>query len=260
VTSLSDRYDALSAPERWMSDARHMVSVPGGLVQSKVDMTQATASLQALRAAGIAATFAHLVVRAVALALARNPGLYQTVCGYRRLTTARVDIGLTMSGLDTTVPVVLADADQKPLPALVAAVEEAVGAARAKEERLRRLVLWVPFGFLRRWLLRRWYAAFSSRRRLAGTLEVSCDTNADIVVPLRFYTDAVLSAGRVRDVVVVVDGEPAIRPLAWLTLCVDHVAMDGMRGAALMRSVKEILESDELITEAREATSSRATA
>jgi pyruvate dehydrogenase E2 component (dihydrolipoamide acetyltransferase) len=252
VTSLSDRIDPLSAAEKWMSDARRIASIPGGLVQSKVDMTNAKTSLRRLREAGLAATFAHLVVRAVALALVRDPALYQTVCGYQRLATARVDIGLSTTELDLTVPLVVPDADQRSLRALVGAVADALVAARSREDRLRRLVWMIPFGFLRRWLLRRWYASFSSRRRLAGTLEVNCDSNADVVVPLRFYTDAVISAGRVRDAVVVVDGEPAIRPMAWLTLCVDHVAMDGMRGAALMRAVKEILEGEELIAEAGE--------
>jgi hypothetical protein len=250
LSSPSDRFEALSAAERWMSDARRIAEVPGGLVQSKIDMTHAKASLQRLRDAGLPATFAHLIVRAVAIALARNPNLYQTVCGYERVVTAKVDIGLSMTGLDATIPLVVSDADQKTLPALVGAVEDAIEAARSREARLRRLVWRLPFGFLRRWLLRRWYATFSSRRRLAGTLEVTCDSNADVVVPLRFYTDAVIAAGRVRDAVVVLDGEPTIRPMAWLTLCVDHVAMDGMRGAALMRAVKEVLEGEELIAEA----------
>ena len=71
-----------------------------------------------------------------------------------------------------------------------------------------------------------------------------------LVAPLQFYTDAVLSAGRVNDLVVDVDGQPAIRPMAWLTLCADHVAFDGVRGAALLNAVRETLEGDDLLGEA----------
>jgi pyruvate/2-oxoglutarate dehydrogenase complex dihydrolipoamide acyltransferase (E2) component len=250
VTRPADRYEDVSPAEAWMADARRIGRVPGGLIQSKVDMTQAKEVLEHLRRRGLAATTAHLVARAAALAVARRPALYQIVCGYDRLSTAKVDIGLSMTGLDATLPVVVRDADQTPLPALVGAVAAAAESARARESGLQRALSWLPFGFLRRWLLRRWYASFSSRRRLAGTLEVSADSNADVVVPLRFYTDVAIAAGRVRDAVVILDGVPAIRPMAWLSLCVDHVAMDGMRGAALLKAVKEILEGDELVAEA----------
>jgi pyruvate/2-oxoglutarate dehydrogenase complex dihydrolipoamide acyltransferase (E2) component len=246
----ADRYEGASPPETWMADARHIGHIPGGLVQSSVDMTHAKEALERLRGRGLAATFAHLVVRAVALAIARKPALYTTVCGYDRFSSAKVDIGLSTTDIDATIPVVVPDVDRTLLPALVGAVDAARAAVRAREERLRGFLWLLPFGFLRRWLLRRWYASFSSRRRLAGSLEVSCDTNADVVVPLRFYTDVAIAAGRVRDAVVILDGEPAIRPMAWLTLCVDHVAMDGMRGAALMRAVREILEGEELVAEA----------
>jgi hypothetical protein len=253
VTAPSDRIDDLSVSERWMSDARGVLNVPGGMAQRIVDMTRARAALEELRKAGLAASFTHVIVRAAALALSRNPRIYQMVCGYQRLTAGRVDIGLSMSGVETDIPTVLEGVDRKSLGALVAAIDDAIAATRAREERLRRTAWWFPFGFLRRWLLRRWYGNLSSRRRLAGMFEVSCDSNADVVVPLRFYTDAILSAGRVKDVVLAVDGEPTIRPMAWLTLCLDHVAMDGMRGAALMNAVKEILEGDELYEEALEA-------
>lgn len=249
----SDQIDDLSAGERWVFDAQRVLASPGGFMQGVVDMTHANAALQALRERNVAATFTHLVVRAAALALSRDPKLYQMVCGYRRLTARSVDIGLSMEGLAANIPVVLEAVDRKPLAELVTALEDAVAAARAKERRLDGMGWLKPFGLLRRWLLRRWYGHFSSRRRLAGTFEVSCDPNADVVVPLRFYTDAILSAGRVRDVVVEVDGQPAIRPMACLTLCVDHVALDGVRGAAIVNAVKDVLEGDELLGEALNA-------
>ncbi len=253
MTAPSDRIDGLSVGERWMSDARQVLHVPGGMVQRLVDMTRARAAVQELKKGGLAATFAHVIVRATALALAQNPGIYQMVCGYRRLTAGRVDIGLTMSGIETDIPTVLEGVDGKSLGAMVAAIDGAIAATRAREERLSGSAWWFPFGLLRRWLLRSWYGKLSSRRRLAGLIEVSYDSNADVVVPLRFCTDAILSVGRVNDVVLAIDGEPAVRPMACLTLCLDHVAMDGMRAATLINAVKELLEGDELYNEALEA-------
>jgi hypothetical protein len=258
VTSRADRIERLSPGERWTSDSRHVLNVPGGMAQRAVDMTRALASLEVMHAAGVAAALPHVIVRAAALALARHPELHRMVCGYERLSAERVDVGLSIGGLTTDVPLVVVGVDQKPLPAVVAAVEEAIAAARSKDGRLRRYAWLTPYRFLRRWLLRSWYGALRRRRRLAGTFEVCCDSNADVLVPLRFYTDTILAAGRVKDVVVLVDGQPAIRPMACLTLCLDHVAMDGMRGAKLINAISEILEGDELLDEAREATRRRA--
>jgi pyruvate/2-oxoglutarate dehydrogenase complex dihydrolipoamide acyltransferase (E2) component len=219
-------------------------------MQVVVDMTHAKAAMEVLRRRNVGAGLTHLVVRAAALALARNPRIYRMVCGYGRLTTGQVDIGLSTGEESVNVPVVLRAVERAPLDALPAAIEQAITVARAREDRIRRSAWLAPFGFVRRWLLRSWYRAFASRRRLAGSFEVVCHEGADVVAPLRFYTDAVLSAGRMRDVVVDVDGRLAIRPTVCLSLCVDHVAMDGMRGAALINAVREILESDELLLEA----------
>jgi hypothetical protein len=253
----ADRLEPLSTGERWMADARQVYGIRGGMVQCFIDMTQAKAAIQTLRGGGLSATFDHLVVRAAALALSRTPGLYQTVCGYQRVSSERVDIGLSTGSLATDLPLVLEGVDRTPLADMAAAIEEATVKARATEARLGGTEWRAPFGFLRRWLLRRWSRRLAARRRIAGTFEVSCNPNADIVVPLRFYSDAMLSLGRVHDVVVDVDGQPAIRPMAWLTLSVDHVAMDGVRGAALINAVKELLEGDELPAEASNAIAGR---
>jgi pyruvate/2-oxoglutarate dehydrogenase complex dihydrolipoamide acyltransferase (E2) component len=222
------------------------------MTQVAVDMTQAKASLETLRRAGIEADFAHLIARASALALSRNPKLNRLVCGYQMLSAGRVDIGLSIESAPTELPVVIVDAGSKGLAEIVAAVADAIAASRAQERRLERRAWLTPFGFLRRWLLRYFYGSFVARRRLAGTFEVNCSSGADMLVPLRFNTSAILSAGRVRDVVVDFDGEPAVRPMALLTLCLDHVAFDGVRAGVLINGIKEILEGDELLDDARQ--------
>jgi hypothetical protein len=79
----------------------------------------------------------------------------------------------------------------------------------------------------------------------------------DSSVPLQFYSGSILTFGRPRDTVVVVDGRPAIRPMLTLSLCVDHVAMDGVRAATLLNAITAVIESDELPHEAKDAVAAR---
>jgi pyruvate/2-oxoglutarate dehydrogenase complex dihydrolipoamide acyltransferase (E2) component len=248
------RIDDLSTRDRWSVDARSVVGIPGGVVQQTAEMTHAAEALKALRDRGIAATFTHVLVRATALALARNPETYQMICGYDRLRPASIDVGVSTSDVPADLPAVVSGVERTPLAALVARVNDALADASLRGgTRVARGGWLGAIGFVRRWIVRRWRGAFGSRRRLAGTIEVSCDSNADVFAPIRFHTDALVAAGRIRDVVLVRDGVPVIRSMVHLCLSLDHVAMDGMRAAALINAVKEILEGDELLAEARES-------
>jgi pyruvate dehydrogenase E2 component (dihydrolipoamide acetyltransferase) len=250
-----DRVDTLGLGERWFPDAFRVVPGPGGFALRQVDMTRAKMALGLLRQRGLAATFTHLIVRAAAIALARNPDLGQTLCGYKRLTPGNVDIGLSMAGETTYAPVVvLAAADRRPLGALVGFVNGAVAAARIKErhdlENVARIGWVVPFGFLRRLILRVLQKRLWFRRRLVGTFQVSCLPTVDIAAPFLFYTGSLLAAGKVADRVVAVGGQAVVRPTVWLTICVDHAAMDGRRAGQLLQAIKTILEGEELVAEA----------
>lgn len=252
--SAVDRIDRLSAGERWFADAAEVLNRPGGLVQRSVDMTAATSWLETLARVGVRATVAHLVVRAAALALARNPDLHSTVCGYRTSLPGAVDIGFSTPDKRTARPVVLIGADERPLPALVAGMDDAIVKAHEDEKRATagfRAFLWlVPFGFLRRLLLRWLQEKFWFRRRLVGTFQVTYSPDADIFVPLRFYTGSALGAGRVHEAAVVADGRIEVRSVMSLSLVADHVAMDGVRAATLLNEIVAVLESGELGREA----------
>jgi hypothetical protein len=195
------------------------------------------------------------MIRAAALALARNPDLHQTVCGYRKMTHGTVDIGLSMAGQTSYAPVVvLPSVETTSLRDLVGVVEERVADARMRETRdlaiLRRWGWLSPFGFVRRFLIRTMQELFSYRRKLVGTFQVTCVPTVDAAVPLQFYSGSILAFGRPRDAVVAVDGKPEVRQVVTLTLCVDHVSMDGLRAATLLNAIVEVLESGELALEA----------
>jgi pyruvate/2-oxoglutarate dehydrogenase complex dihydrolipoamide acyltransferase (E2) component len=230
--AVGDRIETLPLGERWFPDAFHLIPGPGGFALRLVDMTHAMEALRLLRDAGVRATVTHLVVRAAALALARNPELHQIVCNYRRLTPGAVDIGLSMAGQTTYAPVVvLPEADKQRLAELVPRTNAAVAAAREKEirdlEDIRKKGWWVPFGFMRRFLLRIFQKTFWFRRKLAGTFQVSCLPNVDVISSFLFYTGSILGAGQVSDRVIAVDGQAVVRPTVWLTICVDHASMTG---------------------------------
>ncbi|HLK39117.1 MAG TPA: 2-oxo acid dehydrogenase subunit E2 [Polyangiaceae bacterium] len=257
-----DRIESVPLGLRWIDDAFAVSPVAGGFGTVLADMTNAKAALRIMRGARIPATMAHLILRACAIVLSRNPNFHQMVCNYKRLTPGRVDIGLSLAGETTYAPVVvIGEADRLPLLDLVPAVISAVDAAMEKEKvdlaNMRKYLWLIPFGFLRRFFIRLMNRSLWFRRRIAGTFQVSLVPSCDTVVPLMFYTGAVLAAGSLRDRVVAIDGKPAVRPTMWLTLAADHISLDGARAGELIEAIRILLEGDELVREAREAVAAK---
>jgi len=52
---------------------------------------------------------------------------------------------------------------------------------------------------------------------------------------------AILAVGSIADRVIAVDGQPAVRPMMTLTLCCDHRAADGARGALCLNDLAEAI-------------------
>ncbi|HEY5146522.1 MAG TPA: 2-oxo acid dehydrogenase subunit E2 [Polyangiaceae bacterium] len=257
ASSRPDRIERIPLGLRWINDAFDVAPTAGGFAMNLVDMTQAKLARRILREANLPATITHLLVRACALALDRNPHLHQTVCGYDRVTPGSVDIGLSQAGQTTYAPVVvLPRVNRRALSELVPEIMLACDAAMERElvdlAAMRRWLWIVPFGFLRRFVLRRLSAFFGFRKRLVGTFQVSV-LPVDCFAPFLFYSGSVLAAGALRDRVVAVDGHPVVRPTTWLSLCADHGSLDGSRAAELLEAIQAVLEGDELVGEARDA-------
>jgi pyruvate dehydrogenase E2 component (dihydrolipoamide acetyltransferase) len=252
---MADRLEPLDYAERWLADGFRVLDTPGGFLLLEVEMMRARTLIERLRAAGVPATYTHVIVRAAALALARHPELHLLVAGHRRLRPERVDIGLSVSGSSFYAPVmVLEDAARKPLPALSAEIARRAPEVRDKAERdlasMRRLGWIIPFGWLRRALLRLFFGFPRFRRKLAGTFQVTSVHTLDVATPFQFTAAAALGVGRVRDRVVAVDGQPAVRPTAILSVAIDHTAWDGVRTALFMNELRAILEEGQLDDEA----------
>lgn len=250
---MPDRLDSLDWAERWLGDGFRVLDAPGGFVLVDVDVSGAERLVARLREQGISATLNHVAVRACALALARHPELHVLVAGTRRLRPARVDIGLSVAGETNFAPVmIIEDAAQKPLPELSSEVARRVPEVREKEQKdlawLRRWGWLIPFGFLRRAILRRLQDSLWFRRKLSGTFQITC-LPVDVVSAFYFNSAASLGVGRARDRVIAVDGRPAVRPVMTLSGTIDHKVWDGARVATLVQEVKRIIEEGELDAE-----------
>jgi pyruvate/2-oxoglutarate dehydrogenase complex dihydrolipoamide acyltransferase (E2) component len=256
-----DRLERIPFGDRWVPDAFELFHVPAGFGLVLTDMTQAKRALRILRDAKIPATYAHLIVRAVALAYLRDPDGVKLIYNYQRLTPAHFDVGLSMAGQTQYAPVVVVRAvDQKPLRVLVPAIIEEVDAAAAREAGdLAVMRKWtIPFRWLRRFLLGILHRSLQWRTRIVGHFQVSWLNNVDVMVPFLFYSNGILGVGSIRDRVMAVDGQPVVRPTVWLSGVSDHGAVDGRTGADVLTLIKDILESDVLVREALEAAAQEA--
>lgn len=248
-----DSKESLDYAERWLLDGLRVLRPALSVHQITVDMTNALARLEALRRQGVNATSTHLLVRAAARGLAANPNLHQVIAGTKRQRPGRVDIGLSVTGETFVAPVlVIEGADQKSVADIAAEIARRTPQVRqADQQMLRALRQWgwlLPFGFLRRGLLRLLFTSPTFRRKGAGTFQVST-VPADWALTSTFATAGVLVAGQVWSKVVAIDGQPAVRPVMALTLSGDHGVWDGRAAARFLSAVKSELESEDRLSD-----------
>jgi len=132
------------------------------------------------------------------------------------------------------------------VPEIAAEVARRVPEVQQADQRmLRSLRRWgwlVPFGFLRRALLRLLFTSPTFRRKGAGTFQVST-VPADWALTSSFATAGVLMGGQIWSRVVAIDGQPAVRPVMTITLSGDHAVWDGRAATRFLAAVKAELEA-----------------
>jgi pyruvate/2-oxoglutarate dehydrogenase complex dihydrolipoamide acyltransferase (E2) component len=238
---------SLTYAERWMRDALIVLQPPCSVYHVAVDMTEALRRLDEARRDGVQATTTHLLVRATARTLATHPQLQPVVGGNRRRMPSRVDIGLAISGDGFVAPILILPApDKMSLKELAAEVSRGVPEARLKHQRMIRFLnTWgrlIPFGILRRALLRMLYMSPTVRMKTCGTFQVST-VPVDRAIATCFMAPAVLVAGQVRSHIVAIQGQAVARPMMELTLSSDHTIWDGRASAQFLATLKAELES-----------------
>jgi len=244
ASSLVD--ERLDYGERWLLDGLRVLRPALSVHQTTVDMTNALRRLDQFRESGLQATSTHLLVQATARALAANRQLHQMIAGTRRHRPGRVDIGLSVSGDTFVAPVlVIEDANAKSVAELAAEISRRTPEVRQADRQmlgaLRRWGWLVPFGFLRRGLMRLLFTSATFRQKGAGTFQVST-VASDWALTSTFATAGVLVGGQVWSRVIAVDGQPAVRPVMILTLSGDHGVWDGRAAARFLSAVKAELE------------------
>jgi pyruvate dehydrogenase E2 component (dihydrolipoamide acetyltransferase) len=242
--------ETLDYAERWLRDGLSVLRPAFSVAQVTVDMTRANARLDAMRRHGVQATSTHLLVHAAARALAAHPHLHQIVAGIWRHRPRRIDIGLSVTGDTFVTPVlVIEDADRKSIEEIAEETRirapEVLDSDRRTLRLLRRWGRLVPFGFMRRALLRALFSSAAFRRKGAGSFQVST-VPADWALSSAFSTAGVLIGGQTRSRVVAVDGRPVVRPVMTLTLSGDHGVWNGQAAVRFLAAVKSELESTRL--------------
>ncbi len=187
-------------------------------ISRDVDMTSAN---EERKAAG--ASYTDVIVAAAAKTLRDHPRLRARIEGGELVTSDATNIGVAIALEDGLLVAVLRDADRKNLRELAAErerLEEHAHAGKLAEHELTGSVLTVSN---------------------LGTMGI--DRFVAIVNPPEA---AILAVGRVADRVVAKDGVPAVRPIASLTLSVDHRVADGATAARYLAAVAERLERADL--------------
>jgi pyruvate dehydrogenase E2 component (dihydrolipoamide acetyltransferase) len=212
--------------QRLSASARTTVPVP---LFINVDMSEAQRLRQHTQAEyqqrlGTSCSYNAFVIRACAVVLPDYPALNGewTESGVR--VQHEVNIGLAVAVNDGLLVPVIQHADQKHLIDIQAEINQLIEQARDRN--------------------------LSPQQLSNGTFTVTNLGNLgiDAFVPvINLPQTAILGVGRVADQVVVVEGQPAVRPLATLCLVFDHRATDGAPAAACLARIKQLLENPYLL-------------
>jgi len=169
------------------------------------------------------ASYTDAIVAACARALRDHPRLRAHVEDDALVTSQAIHVGIAVALDDGLLVPVLRDADRKDLAALARDRQELERAAHAGKLRAEALTGGV----------------FTVSN--LGTLGV--DRFTAIINPPEA---AILAVGRVSERVVAREGAPAVRPIATLTLSVDHRVADGATAARFLADVADRLERGDL--------------
>lgn len=200
-------------------------TVPHFYLSRTVDATQLLAWRDALRRQGREGiAISDLLLRITAASLRAHPRLNASWRDGRIQLHPQVNIGMAVAVEDGLLVPVFHEADTLSLSALADRRRHLVEAARAGQ-----LTLTEMTG-----------GTFSiTNLGMFGVEEFKAIVNPPEA--------AILAIGAIRDAVVAVQGEPAVRPVFNLTLSCDHRAVDGALAARFMATLHERMETPMLL-------------
>ena len=212
------RNSAPRAPSttRWSNDR-----LSASVAERKEELAR-TIALEAgkpIKTARVEADRAAFTFKVAAEALRRHPRVNASWRDGTIASSESIGVSLAVATDEGLVAPVIHDADALPLPALAARRRDLVAAARAN--RLR------PDDV----------AGGTFTISNLGTYGVD-SFDAIVNAPQA----GILAVGRIRDLVVPVDGAPAVRPVLSLSVSFDHRVVDGARGAEFLDTLAALLE------------------
>ena len=249
------RIEKLDPGRKLVNDVFTCVEPSYGFGVFYVDMENAHAMVQRLNQdGGPKVTYLHLFVRACGLALKRYPQVNAMMDGPRRIRhPSTADIGVSVAGKTNYAPVVIIEAaENKNIRTIAEELAEKAERARNEEEafcrKLEQMGRFLPFGWLRRLLIRLSFRFAGFRRKVVGTFQISC-LPEEIIVPFRLNTTALMGLGHTRQRPAVVDGKVVPRRSVYFSIPIDHRVVDGKEPMLFAYEVIRLVESPELLLE-----------
>jgi pyruvate dehydrogenase E2 component (dihydrolipoamide acetyltransferase) len=201
--------------------------IPHFYVEAQIDMERALGLRRELNealAGEAKVSVTDMIVRAAALALAEHPEVHRSWVAEGLAYHPHANVGLAVALDDGLIVPVIRHADQKTLVDISKEADDL--AERARAGRLLQSEI------------------------EGGTFTVS---NLGMLGVTRFMAiinppePAILAVGATVDTPVVRDGEVVVRPIMTVTLSCDHRATSGAGGAALLGTIKRLLEQPVLL-------------
>jgi len=174
---------------------------------------------RASKQTGARITYTDLLVKLVAAALSRHPGVNASWKDGAIVRNAHINIGLAVAIDDGLIVPVIHRADTLSLAEIAARREDVVSRGQAGKLRPADIQ---GGGFT-----------------ISNLGMYGVDAFNAIVNPPQA---AILAVGRIADRVIAVNGQPAVQPTMMLTLSCDHRALDGARGAQFLGALADLLE------------------
>jgi pyruvate dehydrogenase E2 component (dihydrolipoamide acetyltransferase) len=174
---------------------------------------------RASKQTGARITYTDFLVKLVAAALSRHPGVNASWKDGAIVRNAHINIGLAVAIDDGLVVPVIHRADTLSLAEIAARREDVVSRGQAGKLRPADIQ---GGGFT-----------------ISNLGMYGVDAFNAIVNPPQA---AILAVGRIADRVIAVNGQPAVQPTMMLTLSCDHRALDGARGAQFLGALADLLE------------------
>jgi pyruvate dehydrogenase E2 component (dihydrolipoamide acetyltransferase) len=164
-------------------------------------------------------TYTDIIVKAVAMALKKNPVINSSLEGDSIKIFKDVNVGIAVAVEDGLIVPVIHNADQMSIEEIASRRKHLVEKAARRE--------------------------LSVDEVSGGTFTVSnlgmfdVDAFSPIINPPQ---SAILGVGAIKNKALVVDGQVVARPAMTLSLVFDHRVFDGAQAAAFLKDIKETLE------------------